>query len=293
VHPTPLRDALTVLSGVATGVLSSSFGVGGATISTPAIRALGASATIAIGTTLPAILPSAATGTVQYVRERLISWRLVVFTSLTGLPSSVGGSLLSKIVPGHGHWLQVLTAALLGLTAWRMARAARLTSRRRPDGISTASPGSAVVTTSAEVAEPIVTAAGRTDEDSAPVTVSPWLLAGIGVAAGGLSGLLGIGGGIVMVPAFAELARVPVKTAIATSLACVGIFAVPGTITHSFLGDIDWRFAAGLAVGVVPGARIGAALAIGASDRRLRLAVAGFLGVIAVIYATGELLALR
>ena len=52
-HPGILRDLLTLIAGLFTGVLSAAFGVGGAVVSTPAIRALGASATIAIGTTLP------------------------------------------------------------------------------------------------------------------------------------------------------------------------------------------------------------------------------------------------
>src|SRR5439155_1714761 len=82
---------------------------------------------------------------------------------------------------------------------------------------------------------------------------SPFACAAVGGAAGGLSGLLGVGGGIVMVPGFTEVHGMPIKRAIATSLACVGVFAVPGTITHAALGDIDWRFALLLAVAVVPG----------------------------------------
>ncbi len=73
-----------------------------------------------------------------------------------------------------------------------------------------------------------------------------------------LSGLLGIGGGILMVPAFSAWVGLPLKETIATSLACVGIFAVPGTITHAFQGDINWSFAVALAIGVIPGAQIGA-----------------------------------
>jgi uncharacterized membrane protein YfcA len=257
-----LRDALTVLAGVLTGALSAGFGVGGAVVSTPAIRLLGASAAVAIGTTLPSILPSAATGTAHYWRAGFIEWRMVAWTAPAGVAAAVGGAALSKVIPGEGHWLMVLTAVLLGFTAWRMAR-----SEDEPPA---------------------------PDEHSPPhhVDAPPLMLAGIGAVAGLLSGLLGVGGGIVMVPAFTELARSPVKVSIATSLACVGIFAVPGTITHGLYGDIDWRFAAWLAVGVVPGARLGARAAIRASDRRLRLTVAAFLGVIAVIYAAGELISL-
>ncbi len=109
--------------------------------------------------------------------------------------------------------------------------------------------------------------------------------ASIGAVAGLLSGLLGVGGGIVMVPAFTQWAGMPVKRAIGTSLACVALFAVSGSITHGLAGNIDWRFALLLAVGVIPGARIGAALTIAADDRTLRRVVAGFLGVTAVLYA--------
>jgi uncharacterized membrane protein YfcA len=253
--PGPVRDALTLVAGLATGALSAAFGVGGAVVSTPAIRALGASATIAIGTTLPSILPSAATGTARYMREHLVDWRVVAWAVPAGIVGSVGGSLLSHAVPGNGHVLMLLTAALLAYTALRMTRPPReATGAERPhDGP---------------------------------------LLAAIGFAAGGLSGLLGVGGGIVMVPGFSELAHVPLRKTIATSLACVGCLAIPGTLTHALLGDIDWRFAALLTVAVIPGAQIGAWLTLRSSDRRLRLAVAAFLGVIAVVYAVGELLAL-
>jgi uncharacterized membrane protein YfcA len=113
----------------------------------------------------------------------------------------------------------------------------------------------------------------------------------VGAAAGGLSGLLGVGGGIVMVPGFTEVLGMPIKRAIATSLVCVGVFAVPGTITHAVLGDIDWRFALLLAVAVVPGARLGAVMAIRADDRRLQSAVALFLGALAIAYGAAEVIA--
>ena len=266
--PGPLRDVLTAALGVATGMLSAAFGVGGAVISTPGIRLLGVSATVAIGTTLPSVLPSAATGTIRYSREQLIDWRVVTWTAPVGIVASVGGSLLSRVVPGDGHWLMVLTAALIGMTAIRMARPPEAAPAPETD---------------VEMAPHHAVAADRHD--------SPALLVVIGIAAGLLSGLLGIGGGVLMVPAFVELAHIPLKMTIATSLACVGIFAIPGTITHAALGGIDWRVAIALGVGVVPGARLGAALAIRAPVDRLRVAVAIFLGAISLIYAIGEIAA--
>src|SRR6266566_6114030 len=122
-HAGPVRDVLTLALGVVTGVLSAAFGVGGAVISTPGIRALGASAFVAVGTTLPSIIPSAASGTLRYMREGLVDWQVVRWAAPIGVAASILGSLLSHVVPGNGHWLMILTAALLGTTAARMARA--------------------------------------------------------------------------------------------------------------------------------------------------------------------------
>jgi uncharacterized membrane protein YfcA len=273
-HASPLHGALAVLAGIFTGVMSAAFGVGGAVVSTPAVRALGLSALYAVGTTLPAVLPSAVSGTARYAREGLIEWRVVGWTAPAGIVAAVGGSFLSHAVPGHGHWLMVLTAVLLGYTALRMSR-----PPRRPAGL-------------APEAEDDSAVAPEHPPRPASHTAAPALLVFIGAGAGLLSGLLGIGGGIAMVPGFTELARIPLKTAIATSLACVGVFAIPGTLTHWHLHDIDWWTALFLSIGVIPGARVGAHLAIRASARGLRLTVATFLGVTALVYGVGEIIAL-
>ena len=73
---------------------------------------------------------------------------------------------------------------------------------------------------------------------------------------------------------------------------CVATLALPGTVTHARLGNIDWRVALFLILTVIPGARLGAALTMRADDRRLRLTVASFLGAISLLYAGGEIAAL-
>lgn len=262
VVPVGLEIALTVAVGVVSGVLSGMFGIGGAVITTPAIRVLGATTFQAIGSTLPSILPSSISGSLRYNRERFIRHRIAWITSAFGVPASVIGSRLSRAVPGNGHVLMIATALLVGFTAYR-----------------TAFPG---------------TSAGEQAGNSTPgLHESWWLLGLIGLAAGALSGLLGIGGGILMVPAFSTLVGLPLKETIATSLACVGVFAIPGTITHAVQNDIDWTFALALAAGVIPGARIGARFTIGTDDKTLRFTVGAALGVIALIYGIGEILALR
>lgn len=271
---------LATLAGMLTGVLSGMFGVGGAVVSTPAIRALGAGPIAAVGSTLPSIFPASISGALRYRKEELLDVRVTLWTSLSGVAASVGGALLVDEVPGNGHALQVLTAGLVAFSAYKLSRPPR--RAEAPDelaieGATDAGPGVEIV---ADEGEPL------------PVRDERWRLVVTGVGAGGLSGLLGVGGGILMVPAFTGWIRLPLKEALGTSLACVGVLAIPGTITHALLGHIDWLYALPLAVGVVPGARLGSFLAIRSSDRLLRKLVGIVLGAIAVVYATGEILAL-
>lgn len=262
----PWRTILTLAIGFGTGVLSALFGVGGAVVSTPAIRLLGATAFEAVGTTLPAMIPSAASGTIRYRAAGLIRNQVVLWTGGVGAVAAVGGSLLSHAVPGHGHWLMIATAVLMAITGWRVAR-------------------------TPPAAEPIDPAAGNGTVRSA-VALQTWQLAVVGVVAGTMSGLLGIGGGIVMVPAFTEWLGLSIKESVGTSLACVAIIGAPGIVTHSILGDINWAYAIPLSISVIPGARVGSKLAMSATDRTLRKAVGIGLIIAAIFYAAGEIIAL-
>jgi len=272
---------LATLAGMLTGVLSGMFGVGGAVVSTPAIRALGAGPIDAVGSTLPSIFPASISGALRYRKEELLDVRVMLWTALSGVGASVGGALLVDEVPGDGHALQVLTAGLVAFSAYKLSRPPRRVEA--PDEL--AIEGATDAGPQAEIVAPDDTAV-------LPVRDESWRLVVTGLGAGGLSGLLGVGGGILMVPAFTGWVRLPLKEALGTSLACVGVLAIPGTITHGLLGHIDWLYALPLAVGVVPGARLGSFLAIRASDQVLRKLVGLVLGAIAVVYATGEILAL-
>ena len=285
-----MKILVTGFAGVLTGVLSGMFGVGGAVVSTPAIRALGAGPLAAVGSTLPSILPSALSGTYRYRRQGLIHTRLVLWVALPGVLAAVGGSLATDVVPGDGHPLMILTAGLVAYSAYRLSRT--------PAGVRDTIPLAAstgILELGDETAAAVEPVSMWTGTGAAPVLPRHddwWRLALIGIGAGGLSGLLGIGGGVLMVPAFVSWLKVPLKEALGTSLACVGVLAIPGTITHAILGHIDWLFALPLCVGVVPGASLGAHLTIRSSEHLLRILVGFTLGIVAVVYATGEIVAL-
>jgi uncharacterized protein len=268
--PWALRDGATVLLGALAGVLSGGFSMGGQVIMKPGIRALGASALDTVGTTVPMILPTVASATISYAGSGLIDWRAVRWAGSSGALGAVAGSIAAPIVPGAGHLLQVATGGLMLATGVRMLWQARR-SVAEPVGAITEDPESA--------GEPEAT----NDRSGAMLMV-------LGLLSGVFSGLLGVGGGIVMVPAFHQLLRHSMRAAIATSLVCGGIFAIPATVTHAALGTVQWRFALLLIVGAVPGARLGAAFAIRTGDRRLRGVVAVMISTIAVTYIVAELI---
>jgi uncharacterized protein len=243
--------ALGILAGLTAGVFSGLFGVGGGTVATPAISILlDAPPIVAIATPLPVIFPTAIVGAATYARAGEIDLRAALWMSVTGAAASVGGALVAEVV--DGRLLLIATALLLAREAIQVARNK-----------------------------------GARQSDGRPASM--WAYAGIGVFAGFASGLLGIGGGLVMVPLLAGVLGMPLKRALGTSLAAIVALVVPGTIAHAALGNIDWSIFAVLAVGSVIGARIGATIALSAKERTLRLAVGAFLGLVAIGYGATEL----
>jgi uncharacterized membrane protein YfcA len=252
---TPLEAILTVLVGLAAGVLSGLFGVGGGIVMTPGLTAFtGVAPIVAVATPLPVILPTAAVGAFTYHRAGEVDLRAAAWISLTGAAASAVGALLTEVV--NARLLLLITAALL---AWQSIQILRGRSR-----------------------------ATALEERPMPA----WTLALVGVGAGLLSGLLGIGGGIVIVPALAGMLGMPLKRALGTSLVAVVVLVIPGTIVHAALGNIDWAVALFLMVGSLPGARLGARVALGTKERTLRLLVGSFLGVVAIVYGVQQVLAM-
>jgi uncharacterized membrane protein YfcA len=104
----------------------------------------------------------------------------------------------------------------------------------------------------------------------------------IGLGAGVLSGLFGIGGGVVIVPALVFLARMPVLTATGTSL---GSLLLPvgalGALTYYRSGNLNVRAALLIALGLFLGAYVGAKLAQTLTPVQLKRMFALFLVAVA------------
>ncbi len=129
----------------------------------------------------------------------------------------------------------------------------------------------------------------RSTTSAAPARGRPlllWLepqLVVIGLAGGVLSGLLGVGGGIIMVPLLVLWARSSQRDAHAISLGAIIPISIAGVLTYGAAGKIRPAEAAALAVGSILGARLGAGALSRIQDRPLKLVFGLFLGAIAIL----------
>jgi len=254
-----VADAIIAVAiGVGAGVLSGIFGVGGGIVMTPAIDAfLPLTPIQAIATPLPVIFPTSITGAYTYAKAGQIDRRAAWWMAPTGLVGSVLGAFATESI--DPTLLLLVTAALLGWQSIGIMRG------RAPRDAETASP------------DPVI---------------SRSRFGVIGFGAGVISGLLGIGGGLIMVPLLSGWCGMPLKRSLGTSLLTIWALVIPGTIVHAWLGNIDWWVALFLTIGAVPGARLGAILALGAREGTLRTVVGGGMLAIAVLYAAAQLVQL-
>ncbi len=118
---------------------------------------------------------------------------------------------------------------------------------------------------------------------------------GTGAVAGLLAGLLGVGGGLVIVPALAALYSLRdfpadnlMHFAIGTSLATIVPTSISSLLSHHRRGGIDWRAVRGLATGIVPGALGGAWLAGQITSPGLRVLFGGFELLVALQLLSGQ-----
>ncbi len=224
--------ALAALIGVGIGFLGGLLGKGGSAIATPLLHAIGIPAIVAVAAPLPATIPSTMVASYAYSRERLVDWRVVRWTACFGVPATVLGAILTRWISG-GVLVRVTDVVLVGLGIWILAG---LQER--------------------VVGTPVAEARGL-------------VLAAVAVGVGLVSGLLANSGGFLLAPLFVILLRLPIKSALASSLAVASLLAVPGTIVHAALGHIDWTLVVVFGSTSVPLSFLGAQVALRTNPHRL------------------------
>jgi uncharacterized membrane protein YfcA len=232
------------------GISLGLLGGGGAILTVPVlVYVLGVGMKQAVPMSLVVVGATSLTGVVHHSREGNVDWRSI----LSFGPAAILGSLLGAAVALRvsGHLQLIIFGVVLILAAVMMLRG--------PAGAE----------------------AGR--------RAHPGVLALIGAAVGTLTGLIGVGGGFLYVPALALLGGLEMRRAVGTSLGLIAISCAAGLLGYLGRMPIDWQVVLIFGLLAFVGVRIGAALVPRVSQQALRKGFAALLLVIGVVVLiTGE-----
>jgi len=236
----------TVLVGLAAGFLSGLFGVGGGILIVPAlVLLLGMTQRLAHGTSLAAVLPIAVAGVVGFALEDSIDWPVAAALVV----GAMGGAVIGT------HALQVLSPTAL-------ARVFAIV----------------LVISAARLVLDDSEGAGRSELTVLAVVG----LVLIGVLSGTLAGLLGVGGGVVMVPAMILLFGITAAVAKGTSLAVIVPTSVIATQRNLRNRNADLRSAAAVGLAGVVSAYVASKISVGLDEQLSNALFAGLLTFVAV-----------
>ena len=255
--------ALAALLGLVVGLILALTGAGGGILAVP-LLVFGAGIGVAdagpIG--LLAVGMAAALGAALGLRAGQVRYRAALLIAATGMLLSPVGLWAARLV--DSRWLGLLFAMTLLYVAsrtWRQA-AGPAPAGRTPTPVFV-----------------------RGEQTGRFVWTRPCMRAlGLsGALAGLLSGLLGVGGGFVMVPALQRYTDLAMKQALATSLAVIAMISIAGVASSAAQGGIDWSIGAPFAGGALAGMLAGRSLAARLAGPALQKAFA----VVSALVALG------
>ena len=216
---------LAALIGISLGLL----GGGGSILTVPVlVYVLGYGAKSAIAMSLPVVGVTSLVGAALHWRLGNVRVGTAAAFGLLAMVGAFAGARLAAFVSGTAQL--ALLAVVMGAAAGSMLRSARGEGASRD--------------------------ARRASRAPAP----RWLLALVALGVGVLTGVVGIGGGFLVVPALVVLARVPMKEAVGTSLLVIAMNSASGFAGYLGTVAIDWRFLAGFTAVAVVGGLAGTAL---------------------------------
>jgi len=264
-------EAAVFLIALGSGAMGAILGLGGGIFLVPLLTLLlDLPMKTAVATSLVAVVATSLSACSSYIRKGLTNIRLGLFLETATTAGAVAGGFLAAFLN------EKILAVIFSLVAFYTA-ASMLLGNRGKTAVSE--------TCEKEPTDPLDLAASFTDESTGSVvSYQPQkLFAGslAGIAAGALSGLLGIGGGPVKVPIMKIVMGLPLKAATATSNFMVGITATAGAFVYLFHGDVREDLAAVTVFGIFAGARLGVAVACRIHSRKLNMLFVAVLAVIA------------
>ena len=264
-------ELLLAASGLVAGAFGAMLGLGGGILIVPILTlGFGMPLPTAVGISLICVIATSTGAAAINVRAGRADVRLGITLGAGTVVGALVGGLVAGLLPERA--IAGIFAALLAYTALTMVGRLRSPATDEPDA-------------------PMVDPAAP-DGPGAPAYRSRHLPMALGgsFVAGNVSGLLGVGGGIVTVPLIHVVMGAPMLVAVATSNFMIGITAAAGAYAYLFRGDVDPRLAAPVVVGTAIGAGLGAVLASRIQSSWLVMAfvvVVAYVAVQMALRATG------
>ena len=249
---------------VIVGMLGSMLGVGGGILLVPLLTLfLDVPVKTAIGTSLVCVVVTSSASQVVYVARGFTNARLGMTLEVATTLGALAGGITAILVSGRaifGIFAAVLVYVLVSM-------------ERKPAPPRPAAPGSALA---GSFIDP-----DTGDEIAYGVGHLPVGLA-FSFVAGNVSGLLGVGGGVIKVPVMNLLMGMPLRAAIATSNLMIGVTAATGALIFFGRGLVEPRYAVPTALGILVGAQLGPRLSGKVSTGVLRRVFEVLIAVLAV-----------
>ena len=262
---------------LACGALGGALGMAGGIFLVPAPTILtGLPLHTAIGASLVAVIACSCSSSPSLLEARMANIRLAVVLEVATTLGALTGVLITGILP---------TTALSALFVLVLAVSAFQVQRRRGQDLAAALPAPARSFPGLSSSYP--------DPERGEIAYHVDRIGfGVGLmyGAGVLSALLGIGSGVLKIPAMDSALRLPIKVSSATSNVMIGVTGAASAGIYFLRGDIDAPIAGPVALGSVFGAILGARLLVRFSNERSRtllIAVLLLLAAVMAIDATG------
>jgi uncharacterized membrane protein YfcA len=254
------------------GLGGSYLGVGGGVFLIPFMTlALGVPIKVAIATSLIGVIATSSGAASVYVRDHLTNLRLAMFLEVATTLGAITGALVALRIPGEDLYLVFgIVVLYAAATMLRVRETARQRAYQAGDETS--------------LTKYLNLSSVYFDQEDQGVyryrVERPLAGFGISAAAGVFSGLLGVGGGFIKVPAMNVLMRVPMKAAVATSNFMIGVTAAASAFIYYSQGLVDPSLAAMVIIGVFTGTNLGTRLLSHAKASNVRLVFSIFLGAL-------------
>ena len=258
---------IILLIALAAGTLGAMLGLGGGIILVPGLTLLlHYDVKLAAAASLVAVIATSTAAATVYVSKGLTNIRLGMLLEIATTFGGLAGGLIAVYI--SGKYLFFLFAGVLIYAGINMLRSERPQATQEQDA--------PVSKLDSSFEDPL---SGKTVSYRVKCVPSGMLGS---LFAGILSGMLGVGGGIIKVPLMNLVMKVPMRAAIATSNFMIGVTAAAGAFVYWANGKVDPTIAAPSVIGVLIGARIGTRLSGKFKSRALKIVFAVFVAITAV-----------